>query len=120
MSELAISEEQVREALDRIARTPDGRLLYLFLQKALTAVPVSPDSDALRELHGRRMFAAELMADMAKGIRAANDGRDPTDRPITFLRGESARVERRVPAREYIRAHDPELNAGGSGGSRKG
>lgn len=109
MSELLIEDAAMREALDRIGRTPDGRMLYLFLQKQLSGVPLNPDRDALRQIHGHRMLAAELMAAMAKGIRNGNDGRDPTERPITFLSREPARVERRTGARGWLRDNDPEL-----------
>lgn len=65
-----IETQDIAEAIDRIARTPDGIILYRFLQKTLCAVPPSEQTDgALREFEGRRRFAAELMGHMSEGIQ---------------------------------------------------
>jgi hypothetical protein len=56
------------EALDRIARTPDGAAFYVFLQRRLMSVFGVSDEGALRQNHGERTFAAELITAMAKGI----------------------------------------------------
>jgi hypothetical protein len=63
-----IEDKHLYEAIDRIARTPDGRTLYLFLQKRLMAIPTSAKTGALRSDHGERYFASQLMGLMAKGI----------------------------------------------------
>ncbi len=102
-----IDDQQIGEAIDRIARTVDGSVLYLFLQKNLSSVPVDPLGDALQRLHGRRSFAAELMAMMATGIRESHGGRDPTDSPITFTVPERARVAGRIGSREFARLVEP-------------
>jgi hypothetical protein len=109
---MSIDDKQMADAIDRIARTPDGQALYLFLQKTLSGVPLLQDGDALRSHHGRRTFAAELMAAMADGIRDSHGGRDPTDHPITFLTRERARVTGRESARSYLSRTDPELTGG--------
>ena len=72
-----IEEKDLREMLDRFARTPDGQLFYRYCQKQLCAIATSENDSALREHQGRRRFAADLMALMAKGI-------EDSDRPITF------------------------------------
>jgi hypothetical protein len=68
MTEVHPTQEACLEALDRIARTPDGAMLYVFLQRRLMTV-LSPNSrGALRQDNGERMFAAKLIGGMAKGI----------------------------------------------------
>lgn len=56
------------DAVDRIARTPDGAALYVFLQRRLMAVPVTFEPGALQWDHGERSFASRLIGLMAKGI----------------------------------------------------
>jgi hypothetical protein len=56
------------EAIDRIARTPDGAALYVFLQRRLMSISVIEGHGALRLDQGERTFAAKLIATMAKGI----------------------------------------------------
>lgn len=104
-----VEDEHLQNAIDRIARTPDGRMLYLFLQKTLASFPASFETDALQAHHGRRTFAADLMAIMAKGIRETHGGRDPTDGPITFVPREPARLAGRESVRAHIARTDPEL-----------
>jgi hypothetical protein len=115
---MMLDDQQMKDAIGRIAHTPDGHALYLFLQKTLSAVPVLGDGDALRAHHGRRTFAAELMAAMAEGIRDSHGGRDPTDHPIVFVTREPVRLAGRISPREHIANTDPELNPGPAGGGR--
>lgn len=75
-----ITQDDCKQALDRIARSPDGQIFYRFLQRTLCAVCLDPDLGALRGHEGRRMFAAELMAIMAEGIA------DSDRYAITFVR----------------------------------
>ena len=56
------------EAIDRIARTPDGAMLYVYLQRRLMSVVPSFEDGALRADQGERIFAARLISAMAKGI----------------------------------------------------
>jgi hypothetical protein len=88
-----ISDEQFRNAIDRLARSDDGRTLYLFLQRSLMAVPMALDDGALRAHHGERMFAAKLIGLMAKGISESGGRSDASgpgsgsgggDQPIVF------------------------------------
>lgn len=85
-----ISEKILLEAIDRIARTPDGRLAYLYLQRALMAVPTSDDPCALSTNHGERRFAARLIGLMATGIAesggrtSSGSGTGDTEQPIVF------------------------------------
>lgn len=82
-----IDDKDLAEALDRIGRSPDGRLLYLFCQKTLCQVlPGDQTESALREHEGRRRFAAELMGHMSKGIQ------DSDRHAITFTVTRAART----------------------------
>lgn len=76
-----ITDDEMREALDRVARTADGELIYRYFQKTLCSVSTDPNESALREHNGRRRFATELMGHMAEGIRASGRPADPT---VTF------------------------------------
>ena len=68
MTEIHPTTAECHEALDRIARTPDGAAFYIFLQRRLMTVLASDSDGALRSDHGERMFAAKLIGLMAKGI----------------------------------------------------
>jgi len=63
-----ITEETMHEAIDRIGRTPDGELLYLYLQRRLMEVNRSGQVRALRVENGQRIFASELMGLLSKGL----------------------------------------------------
>jgi hypothetical protein len=77
-----LTDQDMRDALDRVARSSDGVLLYRYLQKTLCAVTTdSMPEGALRRNEGRRSLAAELMGLMAEGIRSAGSR---ADSPITF------------------------------------
>lgn len=116
-----ITDDDVAKAWDRLARTADGGLVYLHLQKILMEVPVDPQhgGGALRANFGRRSLAHELMALMAKGIedsggRTDTDGADgrPNQRPVVFVSKQPADVGKRVTARQWLRDNDPEFAAG--------
>jgi hypothetical protein len=64
------------EALDRIARTHDGRLLHRYLRRVLESCRASDESGALQRHEGGRILAADLMRHMAQGIGDTSDGRD--------------------------------------------
>ena len=68
MSEIHPTQQACIEAIDRIARTPDGAALYVLLQRQMMAVLPTTDGGALQTNHGERMFAARLIGLMAKGI----------------------------------------------------
>jgi hypothetical protein len=93
MSE-GITEEQFREAIDRLARTPDGGLLYLYLQRRLMAISTATDGGALRVDAGERQFASRLIGLMAKGMQerggrtgSNDDTSSGSARPIVFAVG---------------------------------
>jgi hypothetical protein len=84
-----ISEKLMQEAIDRIARTPDGRVLYLYCQKRLMAVSISSDLGTLHHSEGERTFAARLISLMATGIsesggRTSSGGSTGSEQPIVF------------------------------------
>jgi hypothetical protein len=105
-----IQAEQLRNAIDRLARTEDGRTLYLFLQRRLMGVCHLPDDGALRSDNGERKFAAALMGLMAKGIQesggrasSSSDG-SGGDQPIVFaVAGPRAVREQRGAGRRVDR-----------------
>jgi hypothetical protein len=83
-----ISEKLMHEAIDRIARTPDGRVLYLYCQRRLMALTVSADLSTLQSDHGERSFASRLIGLMATGIsesggRTSSSGGN-TEQPLVF------------------------------------
>lgn len=112
-----ITDDEIDAALDRIARTPDGVLLYRFLQMTLMAALAehAPKQSALRVEHGQRRFAAKLMAKMVKGIDESGGRTDinriPSERTVVIRRAEPRAVAGRLSAREWLRTTDPELPA---------
>ena len=93
-----IDDKDLAEALDRIARSPDGRLLYLYCQKTLCQVlPSGQTEGALREHDGRRRFASELMGRMAEGIQ------DSDRHAITFSVDRAARARTGTSAGAYFK-----------------
>lgn len=68
MTEIRPTQKEIVDSLERIAMTPDGRNLYIFLQRRLMAVKPAASDGALRQYEGERSFAHELIGLMAKGI----------------------------------------------------
>jgi hypothetical protein len=96
-----IEDKDFHEALDRIAATPDGELMYLYLQQVVLTVTSPANDGALREDNGRRRFASDLMTLMGKGIDASG-GRNGTERPVVLGRHEPADTGRKLTAREWL------------------
>jgi hypothetical protein len=120
-----IADKDINEALDRIARTADGELLYRFCQKTMMGIldDHAPGESALRTEHGRRRFAAELMAKMAKGIDESGGRTDSSsrasERTVVFRAREPRAASSPRDARGFLRANDPEyarIVAGGGTG----
>lgn len=119
---MSIETSEIQDAIDRIARSPDGQLLYRYLQKTLCEVS-APETGlgALREAEGRRRFAAQLMANMAEGIQ------DSDRHAITFARAPRSDTgarprgaARRIGADTFVPGYsDPDTGArpGPAGGS---
>lgn len=113
-----MEDKHLHEAIDRLARTADGRILYLFLQKKMTEVADLPTDGALRANHGERMFASKLTGLMAKGIsesggRTSSAGGSPIgDQPIIFAvpiavdAGRGRGAGRRITADTRIPGYD--------------
>ena len=75
--------EQERNAIDLIARTPEGKLLHRYLRRVLEAVFDIESESTLRVSQGRRTLARDLMRLMAEGIEATSDRSDGNaDKPI--------------------------------------
>ena len=67
-TEVHPTQQACLEAIDRIARTPDGATFYVFLQRRLMSISVAESDGALRQDQGERTFAARLIGLMATGI----------------------------------------------------
>jgi hypothetical protein len=105
-----LTDRDLREAVDRIARTADGIYLYRYLQKVLCAITSETANEcALRRNEGRRSFAAELMGLMAEGLR---DSGSAADTPVTFALAGARSVARphgaarRVTADTFVSGWD--------------
>jgi hypothetical protein len=108
------------EAIDRIARTPDGAALYVFLQRRLMAVSIDPHDGALRQDQGERTFAAKLIAVMAKGIfesggragiTGSSVGPGGSEQPVVVPSPRAVRVDtagsrRRINAKTRVPGYD--------------
>ena len=84
-----IPEKLMHEAIDRIARSPDGRVLYLYCQRRMMALTTTGDIGTLQRSEGERTFAARLISLMATGIsesggRTSSGSGDTTEQPIVF------------------------------------
>jgi hypothetical protein len=108
-----IDDKLVHEALQRWARTPDGRVFYIGLQKMLMGVPSDKSDGALRENLGRRTFASELMAVMAAVMteNLSDDGIGSGDRPIVFQLQRPAVVAGQRGARRRVSESDAAVDA---------
>ena len=97
-----VFDDDLKLAIDRIARTPDGVTLYLYLQKALCGVISDGSERSLQSDHGRRSFARDLMALMSEGIALSD-----RSRPVTFrLASPGDRSGRRVPGARLVKPGD--------------
>jgi hypothetical protein len=108
-----VSEDDLISAIDRIGMTPDGELLYLFLQKRLTRVLHTLDSGALQSENGQRTLAAELMGHLSTGIQEAHAG-IRSDRIAVFKLPERAALQRARGAtrRGFVAGAESEFGPG--------
>lgn len=104
---MTIDDKFVHEALQRFARSPDGVCFYLALQKVLMSVPTSLEAGALQENVGRRRFASELMAVMAKGMSETPTSDDPRGRPVIYKLPEPVALGGARGVRRRVSDHDP-------------
>ena len=113
-----IENKDMQDAIDRIARTADGLLLYRLLQKVLCGtVAAQSDQGALQFNEGRRTLARDLMAFMSEGI-AENDRSCVTfavAKPIATTGHRGA--GRRITADTFITGYDDAGGAGGANGT---
>jgi hypothetical protein len=124
-----IDFERVKDAWDRIARTPDGLVIYRHLQRL--RMGLATDMSALPAFEGRRSLAADLMAFMSEGI-AENDRACVTfavAKPVATSGTRGA--GRRVTADTFVPGYDIDRTgtrydsgggsgAGGAGGNGAG
>ena len=122
-----IDFEHIKEAWDRIARSPDGLVIYRHLQRiCMGRAPENVPDSALPRLEGRRSLAGDLMAFMAEGI-ADNDRAC-----VTFAIAKPAAVspargaKRRIGAEHFVPGYDVDRTGSiiddgrGSGGTGNG
>ena len=96
---MEISDGQMREAIDRIARTPDGAALYYWLQRVLMSYANDGAAKgALWRNDGRRSLAHELTALMAEGMRSGGYAES------ALYKREPAAARGRQSAREFLAA----------------
>jgi hypothetical protein len=115
-----IESQDIKDAWDRIARTPDGLLIYRHLQRILMGT-AGPDDGALPRLEGRRRLAADLMAYMAEGVQQ-------NDRScVTFAVAKPVAVSstrgagRRIGPEHFVPSYDTaDTPFGGTGGAAGG
>lgn len=105
-----IADQDMREAIARIALTTDGVLLYRFLQRELQRITRTSDAGTLQVLEGRRTYAHDLMGLMAPAIEAASsDGPGSiSDTPIVFAGRGPAVVRPISGARRRVPPSEPE------------
>lgn len=99
MIEIRPTQKEIEESIDRIAQTPDGRNLYILLQRKLMEVKEPTSRSALRANLGERMFAQRLIGLMAKGI-ADSGGRTSSTSGSTG--GDSAEQPVVVPSAQPV------------------
>ncbi len=95
------------EALARIARTHDGRLLHRYLRRILETVFDTPDDGTLRSHNGRRTLARDLMGHMAPGIEGDSGRLEHGNEPILNRPGSRGASRRRPAGRRRV---DPDPN----------
>lgn len=115
-----ITDQDLRNAWDRMSRTSDGELVYLYLQKQLCGILETHDSGALQRNEGRRSLARDLMAMMAGGIEGSVGQRaNPADKPVVFAVRQpvetraSRGTRRRVTEDSKVPGWDTEDSPGG-------
>jgi len=117
-----IDFQQTKDAWDRLARTPDGLVIYRHLQRIRQAL--ATDMSALPTFEGRRSLAADLMAFMSDGIRDY----DRACVTYTIAKPAAARgtrgAGRRIGPEHFVPAYDIDrtgtaYDTGGSAGSSR-
>ena len=108
--------QQIKDAWDRVARTPDGLVIYRHLQRL--RMGLATDLSALPLFEGRRSLAADLMAFMSEGV-AENDRA-----AVTFAVAKPVAVSptrgagRRITANTFVPGYDTaDTPFGGSSGA---
>jgi hypothetical protein len=102
-----MTEEDLRGAIDRIGRTADGELLYLWLQKRLLRVIHSTEAGTLRTENGQRTLASELMGLLSTGLAEVHAG-TRSERTIVFTVAKPVSVRDSGGARRRGIPNDPD------------
>src|SRR5262245_45571310 len=110
MTEIRPTQKEINDAIDRIAMTPDGLNLYVFLQRRVMTVTHAPTDGALRQDEGERSFAAKLIVLMARGIaesvnRSSGSPGGSTEQPVVVPSGKPVDTGRPRGAGRRITEH---------------
>jgi hypothetical protein len=101
-----IDDEQIKNAIKRIALTPDGALLHLSLQRTLMAICPNPlVAGALPRWEGARKFAADLKELMDSSLAEAPNeraGQSTVGRPIVIAAPRGVSVATGIGARRRV------------------
>jgi hypothetical protein len=111
-AEIHPTQKAIEEAIDRIARTPDGASLYVLLQRRVMRVLGTAEPGALQLDNGERLFATRLIDLMAKGIfesggrtsSSTGGSGSSSEQPVVVPRAEPQRYAGRLSARDRISA----------------
>jgi hypothetical protein len=114
----ALDNDLLKEAMARIGRTPDGRVLYLFLQKMMMGIPASGKAGALRENLGRRILASEIRSLMSEAVKTTDPGID--ERPVVFASLNPVANPGHRGARRRVADPGSVVDTGSRPGSRSG
>jgi hypothetical protein len=101
-----MTDEEMTSAIDRIARTADGLMLYRYFQHVAMSDDPGTGVGALLKFSGRRSFARELMALMGKGVDESGGSRRPTEQPVVFAGRKPVVGERRGSAERRVKPYD--------------
>ncbi|HEY1433070.1 MAG TPA: hypothetical protein VGF39_15800 [Stellaceae bacterium] len=80
---MIINDKDMRDALNRVGLTPDGEILYVWLQWRLLELANSLEPGALQANEGARILATELMRCLSAGV-AEDHARARHERAIYF------------------------------------
>jgi hypothetical protein len=113
MTEEVNPHDEEKQAIDRIARTHDGRLLHRYFRRILETCSDFAEPHTLQAHNGRRSLARDLMLLMAKGIDEHG-----TDHPILARAGKpvavAGRARRDRESFPRVDSFGPDRNADGT------
>ena len=82
---MIVFDDEINESLANIAKTRDGRVLHIFLQKAVMALAPDPMSGALQVFEGGRRFAQQIKAVMDVSIAENSSGGTKSEQLVVIV-----------------------------------